>query len=478
MNVSHGRSGNPELIVRSIFLGDSVPVVWEPETQEAMHRPEFSKKPGELVESFPANSPRVLTVGLGSRSDMNASVLRKAAASVARRIDFLKVKNVHFDLDIDRAEHAAGVTFGEALGICSWQSKSLKGTGTPDLERTAVTVCSLDEEFDKGLLRGLAIAESVNLARTLAWSPPNIATPAWMAGQAERLEPLGVAVRIVRGAELEQERLEGLINVGKASNHEPCLIRLEYTPARSKHKKPVVLIGKTITFDSGGLAIKSKDGMKGMKGDKSGGCAVLGTMHAIATVLKPDFPVVGILVAAENSISDKAFRMDDVLTFRNGVTVEVTNTDAEGRLVLADGLCWACEKEDPRCVIDIATLTGGVVTALGSVYAGLFSNDDSLAREIRDAGERSGELVWRLPLHSEYTESMRSEIADLVNSAPSRGAHPIQGAAFLGEFVKPGVPWAHIDIAGTAKTDREKEAYGAGPTGFGVKLLSQYIESL
>lgn len=431
-----------------------------------------------MVESFPLGSHRVLTLGLGERSNMDLPAFRKAAANLGRAIACMKVGNVHVDLGLDRHNAEFGHALGEALGLLGWSLEEFKGTGSQPALKVDLTVCSLDEDFDKGLAQGLALAESVNLARSCAWTPPNVATPAWMAGQAERLEPLGVSVRVLRGQELERERMEGLINVGKASNHEPCLIRLEYRPLALKDEQPVVLIGKTITFDTGGLAIKSRDGMKGMKVDKAGGCAVLGAMHAIAKYIKPDFPVVALLVAAENSISDRAFRMDDVITFRNGVTVEVTNTDAEGRLVLADGLCWACELENPKCIVDLATLTGGVVTALGSVHAGLFSNDDELADDLARAGADSGDSVWRLPLHPDYTETMRSTVADLVNSAPSRGAHPIQGAAFLAEFVKPGVKWAHVDIAGTAQTDRDRGPFVAGPTGFGVRLLTKFIEGM
>src|SRR5207302_8129132 len=179
----------------------------------------------------------------------------------------------------------------------------------------------------------------------------------------------------VQGDDLESQGLQGLVTVGRASAHPPCLIRLAYRPtggAGGADARPVALLGKTITYDTGGLTLKINNGMVGMKRDKDGGCAVLGAMHAIATLVKPDVPVVGLLVAAENCVSESAMRPDDVITYRNGVTVEVTNTDAEGRLVLADGLCWACDEENASIIIDLATLTGGVITALGSTFAGMF----------------------------------------------------------------------------------------------------------
>ncbi|MBK7403416.1 MAG: hypothetical protein IPJ41_01975 [Phycisphaerales bacterium] len=266
--------------------------------------------------------------------------------------------------------------------------------------------------------------------------------------------------------------------MGAASDCKPCLIRLEYTPrGASRSGKPAVLVGKTMTYDSGGLSLKINNGMVGMKRDKDGGCAVFSAMHAIATVIKPNRRVVALLSVAENSISDEAYRPDDVITFRNGVTVEVTNTDAEGRLVLADALCWACDKEDPAFIIDLATLTGGVVVALGSTYAGMWCDDDKLRRHVEDASEASGERVWRLPHHAEYRDMMKSPIADILNSNPNRKAHPIQGAAFLSYFVEKGIPWCHLDIAGVHATESDKGPFIAGPTGWGTRLLAELISA-
>jgi len=201
-------------------------------------------------------------------------------------------------------------------------------------------------------------------------------------------------------------------------------------------------------------------------------------MHAIATIIKPEFPVVGLLVAAENCVSDSSMRPDDIITYRNGVTVEITNTDAEGRLVLADGLCWACAKEKASLIVDLATLTGGVVTALGSTYAGMFCEDSGLAARLESAAQQTGERVWPLPMHAEYKEMLKSPAADIINSNPNRKAHPIQGAAFLTYFVKEGTPWAHIDIAGVHAVDADTGPFIKGPTGFGVRLLAAFIESM
>jgi leucyl aminopeptidase len=289
---------------------------------------------------------------------------------------------------------------------------------------------------------------------------------------------VGLSCKIFEGDDLERERFEGLINVGKASENKPCMIRLEYVPkGGAKGRKPVVLIGKTMTYDTGGLSLKVNNGMVGMKRDKDGGCAVLGAMHAIATVIKPRVRVVALLAAAENSISDEAYRPDDVLRYRNGVTVEVTNTDAEGRLVLADALCWACEKENPASIIDLATLTGGVVVALGSTYCGMFCENDKLRAGIEAAATKSGERVWRLPMHAEYRDMMKSPVADILNSNPNRKAHPIQGAAFLSYFVDEKVPWCHLDIAGVHVSERNAGMWVDGPTGWGVRILSEFLDA-
>ena len=244
----------------------------------------------------------------------------------------------------------------------------------------------------------------------------------------------------------------------------------------NKNAKPLVLIGKTITYDTGGLSLKINNGMVGMKRDKDGGCAVLGAMHAIATVIQPNRPVVALLAIAENSISDEAYRPDDVITYRNGVTVEVTNTDAEGRLVLADALCWACEKEGPSAIIDLATLTGGVVVALGSTYAGMFCENDALRAKVEAASASSGERVWRLPMHQEYRDLMKSPVADILNSNANRKAHPIQGAAFLSYFVDDNIPWCHLDIAGVHVAESNKGAFVDGPTGWGTRLLAELVD--
>lgn len=443
---------------------------------------------GSIVEVHGSNGyERALIVGLGSREGFDAGSLRKVAGKAGRAIAKAKAKSANFQICMalkklkksDAVDaFTAGAMIGEGLGMLSWSFDSLRGSATNLPTQTKLAVHSCCSAFNDGVERGLGFAEGTNIARTLSQTPPNIATPMWIANEAKKMarKSSNLKCTVMSGKKLEEERLTGHINVGKASENKPCMIRLEYTPARGKSKKPIVLVGKTMSYDTGGLSIKVGGGMAGMKRDKDGGCGVFGAMHIIANVIKPNRPVVALLVSAENSISDEAYRPDDVLTFRNGVTVEITNTDAEGRLVLADGLCWACEKENPEYIVDIATLTGGVVVALGSVFGGMWCDDDDLRAKIEAAGESTGELVWRMPHHEKYNAMMKSPIADILNSAPIREAHPIQGAAFLTYFVEEGVKWAHLDIAGTHALKKDNEFMCAGPSGFGARLLADLVE--
>lgn len=456
----------------------------------AVKRTEATGDVGTVIEAFPTGkgaAERVLIVGLGAKDKFEAGVMRSVAAAMGRRLAAVKAEQATVEVTTAAKSArvdgwAAGAAFGEGLGLLGWVCDEFRGTAAKPDNRRKLSVSSSDASFAEGVERGLALAESTNFARTLSQTPPNIATTGWMADQAAKLaRRTGLKIKIFKGGDLEREKFEGLINVGKASENKPCMVRLEYVPAGAaksgKYAKPAVIIGKTMTYDTGGLSLKINNGMVGMKRDKDGGCSVLGAMHAIATVIKPRRRVVALLAIAENSISDEAYRPDDVIRYRNGVTVEVTNTDAEGRLVLADALCWACDEEEPAYIIDLATLTGGVVTALGSTYCGLFCEDDTLRGKIERACTASGERVWRLPMHQEYRDMMKSPVADILNSNPNRKAHPIQGAAFLSYFVKEGVPWCHLDIAGVHATEKNAGPYIEGPTGWGVRMLANLLEA-
>ncbi len=455
---------------------------------DVLARPEATGKAGVISEVFPQESGgpgRIILVGLGEKAKLQAGMLRNIAAAVGRRLPAIDAGLIEVDLQgalgaakVDEAE--AGEAFGEGLGLLAWDAHQFKGSATQrDKAPAKLQVRAAGDRFAAGVETGLMLAVSTNITRTISETPPNICHCDFVVSEAKRIaRQTGMKCTVIRGKGLEDHNLKGLQTVGAASETAPALVRLEYTPQRARRgSKPAVLVGKNITYDTGGLSLKVGGSMRGMKRDMDGGAAVLGAMHAIATVIKPNRPVVGLLCVAENSVSDEACRPDDIITYRNGVTVEITNTDAEGRLVLADGLLWACAQEKPEFVVDIATLTGGVVVALGGTYAGMWCDNDELRGKIEKAADRTGERVWRMPLHAEYKDMMRSNAADIWNSAPVRAAHPIQGAAFLSYFVDEDIPWAHIDIAGVHLAESEKGPFAKqSATGFGARLLAALLD--
>jgi len=495
-SVSVSSKGSAEAVVVGVFRGSSGPAKLDTETksrgdagaiERAMKLPECTGKPGSLAEAFTdGRSPtRVVVVGLGEKKSFTPATLRKSACAALKRLATAQAASAEIDLagPIGAAgfdEQESGRAVGEVAGLMSYDADRYKGdAGKADRKKPKLALRSPSDAFTKGLRRGLGVSEGVNFARELGDTPPNIANPSFMASQARALarKHESLSVKVISGDALEKERLTGIATVGRASDSPPCLIRVAYTPKNAaKNAKPIVLVGKTITYDTGGLSLKIQGSMAGMKHDKCGGCAALGAMQIIAQVVKPKRPVIALLAAAENAVSDNAYRPDDVLTFRNGVTVEVTNTDAEGRLVMADALCWACDKEKPECIIDMATLTGGVVVALGSTFAGLWSDDDTLRARVERAADLTGERVWRLPLDDEYSEMMKSDVADILNSNPNRKAHATQGAAFLQNFVEKSVPWLHLDIAGVADAESPTGPFVKGATGFGARLVARAIE--
>jgi leucyl aminopeptidase len=353
-------------------------------------------------------------------------------------------------------------------------------------------------------------AEGQNFARTIASRPGNDINPPSLARVAQELaREVGLGVRVLDEKQMAKLGMGGILAVGAGSiATPPRMIVLEWLPGRgggggkarmedrgsrmakggkrgsaspssilNSPSSPLLIVGKAITFDTGGISIKPAEKMGKMVYDKCGGMTVLGLMYAVAKLGLP-VPVVGILSSAENHISSQAYRPGDILRMYNGVTVEVTNTDAEGRLVLGDALAWGIETYRPQAVVDLATLTGGVIVALGKTMAGVMSNSDTLVDEISRAAALAGEKLWRLPLGDEQREHIKSDHADIVNSAGREG-HPLQGGAFLSHFVPPdnSVPWAHLDIAGVADTEKELPYYAKGATGWGVRTLLEWVRS-
>ncbi|MCP4495824.1 MAG: leucyl aminopeptidase family protein [Phycisphaeraceae bacterium] len=426
-----------------------------------------------------------LVVGMGDRSALDPGTARKAGAAVLKQLDRAGIDAVRCvargDCDDLEALAAIGAAMAEGIALANWRLAGFDGTAA----KTVTTHPRLRIDWDRKPLRnamnaGLELADSINVARTVAATPPNVCNPTWIAKEARKVaRDAGLKCTILDHKKVKELGMGGIDNVGKASDIPPCLVRLDYTPTKvSKAAKGehLVLVGKTITYDTGGYSLKLSGGMRGMKYDMCGGAAVLGAIRAIAKA-KLGIKVTALLPAAENMVSDEAYRPDDIITMYNGVTVEVTNTDAEGRLVLGDALAYACDKLKPTAIVDVATLTGGVVVALGHFSAGLFANDDRISGAVECASQGANEKVWRLPLWEEHREFMRSPFADILNSNPKRSAHPIQGAAFLSYFVDEDVPWAHLDIAGMASPDADPVT-GAGPSGFGVRLLQRFASGM
>jgi leucyl aminopeptidase len=452
---------------------------WGDACLEAISGHNFTGKRGECVQIG-----SVLVVGLGKKGALKRGDLRGLGGSIVRALGRRALNSASIDLHltipqgvVDRKE--LGQLVAEGMTIAAWRVDEFDGTASKrESKLGTLGVTSKSPDVVAGLTRGVILGNAVNDARRIAATPPNICNPPWMAKESKKIaKKCGLKCSVISYIQAEKLGLNGLVNVGKGSKEKPCMIILEHNPRKKKNpNEHLCLVGKTITYDTGGYSLKISNGMKGMKYDKNGGMGVLGAMEAIANLNVPA-RVTAILPCAENMVSSNAYRPDDIIKMFNGVTVEVTNTDAEGRLVLADGLAWACKKIKPTSIVDMATLTGGVVVALGSFCAGLWCNNSKLKKQIERAAKETGERIWELPLWEEHRDYMRAKHADLHNSAPARGAHPIQGAAFLSFFVDEDIPWAHIDIAGVSSVEMDGGLYCAGPTGWGVRLLTEIAES-
>jgi leucyl aminopeptidase len=419
----------------------------------------------------------VVAVGVGPRDAVTPDVIRRASAALVKAAG--KRATLANGLlsavpENERPAAAAAAAEGTLLGSYSF-GRYKKNGGTSTLSR--VTLFGRNAKLLQASVdRGVAIATAVNLARDLVNTPSGDLLPADLADVAVAVAAqAGLVVDVVDEAEAEALGLGGIVGVGKGSENPPRLVKLVYEPKRVQPRGTIAFIGKGITFDSGGLSLKTGDGMMAMKTDMGGAAAVLGAMSALPA-LKPRVRVIAYLCLAENMPSGRAIRPGDVLTIRNGTTVEVLNTDAEGRLVLADGLSLAAE-EQPDAMIDLATLTGACVAALGTRIAGLMGNDDGWVGQVNAAADAVGEPVWHLPLPKEYRKVLDSEVADLKNVPTPGYAGALTAGLFLQEFVA-GVPWAHLDIAGPSRaTDGSDPHIPVGGTGFGVRTLLQLAES-
>ncbi len=408
----------------------------------------------------------LLLVGVG---DQGPTALRRAGAAVARAAR-------------DRASVATTVATGEQ-GLEPFVVGAMLGSftfawraGEPEFRPVGrVVLAGRDDRDAAALERAVAIGRAGWRARTLATVPSNLKNPPWLAEQALAVaEEAGLRAEVWDEERLAAEGFGGILGVGQASATPPRLLRLDYTPRRATRRTPtVVLVGKGITFDSGGLSIKPGQAMSTMKRDMTGGAVVLATMAALRDVGCP-VRVVGLVAAAENAVSGSSLRPGDVLRHYGGRTTEVTNTDAEGRLVMADALAYAVAEIKPAALVDVATLTGAVKVALGQQVGGFFASDDALAGAIESAGTAAGEPLWRMPLERQYAGLLDSRIADADNAPGGPGA--ITAALFLQPFTG-GLPWAHLDVASVGDAPEDKDEWTQGPTGFGARALLTWLGS-
>lgn len=442
---------------------------------------EFQGQPGELITIHTMGklaAKRIVVVGLGMQEKLSLQVLQRASAIAARHLQSTGAQQIVFALEwegtsIDLAQGVQAEVEGALLGLYTfrkYQSAHLNGNGQGVKQVRLFVNEANDTAIEAAVHRGVVLAEATNFARDLVNEPPNVLTPTELANRACAMaKQFGLEYEVLDRPEMEKLGMGGLLGVSQGSEEPPKFIILRYRGAPNSADKGMALVGKGITFDSGGLDLKTADGMRNMKTDMAGAAAVIGGMQAIAA-LKPAINVTALVPTTENMPSGSSYRPGDILRLMNGKTIEIVNTDAEGRLVLADALSYAA-KEGLSPMIDVATLTGGIGVALGPIMSGLFCNDEELCDEILAAAKAAGEKFWPMPLDEEYSELIASDIADIKQTG-GRLASPINAAKILEHFVG-DAKWAHLDIAGTAYIDSKKPYQEKGATGFAVRTLAE-----
>ncbi len=463
---------------------DASPILWIDEKlggllRQAIDAGDFKGETGETILFYPT-STRFTRYIVASIGDEGLEGVRQAVASIVN-----KVKNIAPDIVI-HIPHSLGVDLGDAVeqAACiipmalyepggKYKAKTKKKIALKQvLLNPGVEANGLEERVKRGVI----IGEAVNYARDIANAPPSIMNPDGIEAEARNLaEKNKLGIKVFREEDLRNLGLNGILAVGSGGGSSPRLIILEYR-GRDSGEWDIAVVGKTVTFDAGGLDLKTAQAMADMKFDKSGGAAVLGVMKAVSE-LKTPVNVLGVLPVVENLPGPKSYKPRDIIKMYNGLTVEVNNTDAEGRIILADALAYIEKNYKPKEIIDLATLTGAIVIALGNHAIGLFSKDDDMAEKLIKTGLYTGEKLWRMPLWKEYYNQLESEVADISNVG-GRAGGAITAAAFLSKFVEDTKKWSHLDIAGTAWVQEmgpKKPYYSKGATGIGVRLITYYI---
>lgn len=471
----------PASTIRAYLVADDVSLpVKDAYLTQALKLAHFKGKKGETLTLVHPTHGLTLIGGLGKAASITGWVLEEVGgaltgAALSTQATTLEIhsslpKAVKIDGNLAAAHLATGAKL-RSYRFDKYRTK-LKAEDKPKLKTVSVASASV-EKAKKAFAPLSAIADSILFTRDLVSEPANILYPATLAAECRKLSKLGVKVEVLGEAQMTKLGMGSLLGVGQGSVRESQLVVMQYYGGK-KGAKPVALVGKGVTFDTGGISIKPAGGMEEMKWDMGGSAAVIGTMHALAA-RGAKVNAVGVVGLVENMPDGNAQRPGDVVTSMSGQTIEVLNTDAEGRLVLADALWYTQDRFKPQVIVDLATLTGAIIISLGSLKAGLFSNDDKLSSQLATAGEAAGEKLWRMPMGDEYDAMINCDIADMKNISDGREAGSTTAAQFLQRFVKSGTPWAHLDIAGVAWTKKTTATTPRGAVGWGVRLLDHWI---
>lgn len=444
----------------------------------------FNKKFGVFSE-FPTfsriSSKRILFVGLGKRIDFSKDKSRIISGKI---VVYCKEHSINDFSIVPFSNHDYLRSIVEGIILSSYSFSQLKTKFKEDeeihykLNHVSIMIDSSQKNISDDLItKAKKISEAVNFCRDISNLPPNKCTPSFLANVAKELSQQNSSLKttIIDHKEMISKNMNGILSVGKGSSNQPKLILVEYKNTNSSNKKPILLVGKAVTFDSGGISLKPSQNMDEMKFDKCGGVNVLAIMKALS-VLDINTHVIGVIPSVENMPSENSYRPSDIITMYNGINVEVLNTDAEGRMILADALAYSINLYKPKTVIDMATLTGACIIALGCNVAGIMGNDRNLIKNLIHVSKNTDEHLWELPLYDEYHKQIKSDVADIKNIGGRQGG-AITAAAFLSNFVD-NVPWVHIDIAGTAwiqDATISKSYNPPGATGFGVRTIIEYI---
>ena len=446
---------------------------------EPLQRRRFKAKPGESLsfDRLGATPQTLILVGLGKPASFCLAGLRQACAAASQAAVAAGCRHLALAMPLEALEAgAAAQAMAGAARLAPYSDQRFKGEAEPRTLPETISLIGVAASFEPSLAGVGAICAGVELARQLVAAPPNVATPQHLADTAAAIaRDFGGELKLLERADCAALGMGAYLGVAQGSDLAPKFIHFTYRPAGSVQRR-VVLVGKGLTFDSGGYNLKTAGSqIEMMKYDMGGSAAVLGAARALAE-LKPDGVEVHVIVAAcENMISGGAIHPGAIVTASNGKTIEINNTDAEGRLTLADALVYACKLE-PDAVVDLATLTGACVIALGEEIAGLWSPCDALAQSLIEAGSQGGENLWRMPLRASYREGLKSGLADMKNTGPRPGGS-ITAALFLQDFVTPELPWAHLDIAGTVWSDKGRGMDPSGATGYGVRTLVNWVRA-